>query len=1353
FSRIFLQCVTCNHGLSSPFLSVRNICFHLSARDDLCGTGMGPTGDTREANEEVLESTGTTEKDCKAQRSPSTPDSTCSTTISARQASPTDFAPRWCHGNPDILAAEAPTRIRCSFCARHVFPIELRSQERPWQHNRSANSFSANGVSLRSRKRPDSSSHFRTSINPNERRNGERERYVADNLLKQAADARYGYYPPTFRGGDISPAIPIYEEDAFLQEYNSTRSTHKYAAGESAEMPATGRKKLHVDEKAFGYVGRPGGRKYKHTEVWKEKRKQQVRKVDRSTSPMPPEKPIEKHAGYKRTMAEQPEQISQKRSRSIARTASLMYEADGESGESEDIVFEREYLAKFNRPPRKRNITESVGQNAVRSDGMKKQRMGPIIMPSDSLWRPDEKENVGESSAPLASVYTPTPTPVLIPKVPKRATDHKDTSVAVQSPIPNTRGRIKLSGTPAKPSTYRAQTVLKNTIMSKSYGKAVTPLRYRVPDGEEEEKEEEPAEVAADAQRKEKDSSPLTKPTLLEPTTKETLTLLVVDNEAVAEKQKPSKQEMPSVPETPRTMVASMVPSATTAASSKFSFNAPIQNVAEEGAQVHTSSNTNEPAKASVIPSIFAPPAVIPDKSDKILESKPRFTLPRGPKAEGSAASATLKFNFGTSTGESVKTQAFNFNFNGSSAVAPSTNNDKPAFSFTGASTATTSTPASTAAATPFVFGAQPTKESIVSTSSTIPTPSTFAFDATKEATVSTASTAPTSSIFGFGTTKDSTVSTASTAPTPPTFSFSTTKELTVSTASTAPTPSIFGFGTNTLTTSSTPGPSGFGLAATSSTTAPAPATASVSAASFPIFGKLDASTTTVMAAPSTSAPAASAPTMPYSFGGPTVTTAPSTSAPAASAPTMPYSFGGPTVTTAFASLGGNPTTSAPAPSAISTSMPMFSFAPAAVSGTTTATPSSSSGMFSALKQPTNSGFGFGTSVPSTAPSISASSTTSGFTGFGASTTTSAATAPTTQAFTFSTPATNAQSVPTGKGPSSFTFDQTSTTSVAPISSSIPLSAPTSSFNFGQSTTLQPGTASSNLFGSTVPTAFGTTSVPSSTAGFMSGSTATATSSGFGSSSNPSSAPSVSTAFGTPARAPQPTFGAQAASVPTSSFTFAAPTPNSTFQFRATSGTSQPMFGASGAKTSMFGAAQTPAAGGGFGFGGAPQQSAFGSTSNTTPAASVFGNQSAFGSGFGAAPQPSTFGQQQQPNVFGGAAQPQQPQASFTFGHSSAPTMGFGAAQPQSAQTFAVFGAQSAPNVSMFGQQPQQPTNINASGPTFMFSAATTQGTLPTTFNQGDGGQQPQLFTMGNPGDPPDGKRKIANPKSRFRKK
>ncbi|RUS24109.1 hypothetical protein BC938DRAFT_474117, partial [Jimgerdemannia flammicorona] len=214
-------------------------------------------------------------------------------------------------------------------------------------------------------------------------------------------------------------------------------------------------------------------------------------------------------------------------------------------------------------------------------------------------------------------------------------------------------------------------------------------------------------------------------------------------------------------------------------------------------------------------------------------------------------------------------------------------------------------------------------------------------------------------------------------------------------------------------------------------------------------------------------------------------------------------------------------------------------------------------------------------------------------------------------------------------------------------------------------------------------------------------------------------------------------------SIPTSSFTIAAPTPNSTFQFGTTPGAFQPMFAASNVKstaalsTSVFGTTLTPSAAGGLGFGGALQQSAFGSTNNTTPAASVLGSQITF-----------TFGQKQL-NLIGGAAQPQ---ATFTFEHLSglsARTIGVGA-QPQSAQTFAGFAAQSAPNVSTFNQRPQQSTNINASNLNAMFSTLATQGTLPATLDlETAGDQQPQPFPMVNP----NGKRKVANPESRLTKK
>ncbi|RUS26363.1 hypothetical protein BC938DRAFT_470868 [Jimgerdemannia flammicorona] len=100
---------------------------------------------------------------------------------------------------------------------------------------------------------------------------------------------------------------------------------------------------------------------------------------------------------------------------------------------------------------------------------------------------------------------------------------------------------------------------------------------------------------------------------------------------------------------------------------------------------------------------------------------------------------------------------------------------------------------------------------------------------------------------------------------------------------------------------------------------------------SVPPFGKLDASTATMMATPSTSAPAASAPTITILFGDPTPTatlTAQSSQTNATLVTALPFS-------------GGNSTSSLE-PLAISTSIPMFTFAPVPVSGTMTATPSSS---------------------------------------------------------------------------------------------------------------------------------------------------------------------------------------------------------------------------------------------------------------------------------------------------------------------------------------------------------------------------------------------------------------------------
>lgn len=96
-------------------------------------------------------------------------------------------------------------------------------------------------------------------------------------------------------------------------------------------------------------------------------------------------KSTQRHSGSKRYIV--PEDRPSKRTRSIARMSSLLYEADAESGESDDTALERESLVNRHRRLRKRDITEFSGRNGHLNDKAKKQRHGVIRMPTDSLWR------------------------------------------------------------------------------------------------------------------------------------------------------------------------------------------------------------------------------------------------------------------------------------------------------------------------------------------------------------------------------------------------------------------------------------------------------------------------------------------------------------------------------------------------------------------------------------------------------------------------------------------------------------------------------------------------------------------------------------------------------------------------------------------------------------------------------------------------------------------------------------------------------------------------------------------------------------------------------------------------------
>ncbi|RUS20515.1 hypothetical protein BC937DRAFT_95033 [Endogone sp. FLAS-F59071] len=1197
---------------------------------------------------------------------------------------------------------------------------------------------------------------------------------VVDNLLKQSADAQLNK-PPTFRGKDITSAIPVDEDDPTSPAYGSQRSTVKH--------PITSRKKLYIDGSELGFVGRPGGIKNRPTQTLRQKAKMGKMTVDRGTSPLPSEmvsysavfwvvwiitighlkagfngfygsrfdmlnflkmntQSTQRYSGSKRYIV--PEDRASKRTRSIARMSSLLYEADAESGESDDTAFEREFLANRHRRLRKRDITEFSGRNGHLNDKAKKQRHGMIRMPTDSLWRPDqvyeediEKENVDETPGLSSAMYTPTVSPTT--KSLKRIISRKDTPVVIQSPVSTTIPvRIKLPTTP-RSRLPRVQAALKGEIMSTSYGQAVTPLRINPSNENEEngEKKEEETEPLVDTKGKWKEISlAITNPVLPVPTTKETPAILATMAKTAVEAAN-SSEKTTLVAELAEASIPTVTKVAIPTATATFKFT-PVPNIAEDATPVQAVSSTTtiEQPEAPLISFPQAPPASIV----KSMETKPAAISLSASVPAVTVSAAPLAFNFTVPSAEkrgeepatthttvtNIASSAFNFKFDTPTTTTPLTTtplttNDKPTFTFSGATTTTASAPATSTPTTNSVATPAPIKPatSIFGTSQPAPSSATFtgfSFNTpASTATTIATTTAPASAItFGDSTSLKVTVAptsalAASTQPLGFSLGNSATPATTTSSipqASQAPSIPNF-FGTQPATSSTS------GTASTSSMTTTTTISASVPALTLSFNVPTSATSTT--AAPSS--------TLPGPFG---LVAASTTSTTAVSAPPV---FGG---------LVGTPAVAVPATSATQT--PMFS-------ASTTMQPQTSSAA------PV---FTFGqTTATSTAPAPSI---------FGSNISTTAA-----SNATFGTQPTTSQSTFGGFSTAPTPFGTTSTSTSAPA------------FTFGLVNTTAastpmfgtPSTASNSHFGSSTSIS---TSAPVPTFGVSTASSAIPT-----------------PAFGA---STQPMFGTPASSAPTSNFVFGGPsmtpttsTSTAPFQFGATSSA----FGTTSSATSnasVFGVAQPPAGGSTFSsFGGkqpttpgtfgtlqqpATNSFSFGST-GTTPAVPSF-TQNNFNSTFSTPTQPS-FVQSQQSNVFGGALQSQQsggfgstaqPQQNSAFGGTAQPQQSSafgGTAQPQQSSGF---GGAAQPQNSMFGSvtQPQQPFgfgqqpqgqsftqqsqngfgNPRASGQTFggfgtqssatpqfnfQFGSAQTAGTLSPSAFGANGFTGQTLFTMG----------------------